>query len=154
MQHNYLKLFKQFIHTQQNILFGKPLNNRFYNQVIDACALREDIKFLPAGDQTEIGERGINLSGGQKQRIALARAIYSKSRIYLFDDPLSAVDTHVGQHLFENIIGPKGLLQNATRLLVTHSITHLPLVSMVHVMNNGAITESGTFRYIYNFLFI
>ncbi|KAF7380118.1 hypothetical protein HZH66_014473 [Vespula vulgaris] len=79
---------------QDNVLFGKPLNKALYNRVIDACMLGPDLQMLPAGDQTEIGEKGINLSGGQKQRVALARAVYNESDIYFLDDPLSAVDAH------------------------------------------------------------
>jgi ATP-binding cassette subfamily C (CFTR/MRP) protein 1 len=77
---------------QDNITFGSTLNKEWYNKVIDACALRADLAMLPGGDQTEIGEKGINLSGGQRQRVALARAVYSKAQVYIFDDPLSAVD--------------------------------------------------------------
>lgn len=77
---------------QDNILFGKPLDQKRYDQIIDACALKPDLEILPGGDQTEIGEKGINLSGGQKQRVSLARAVYNNSDIYFFDDPLSAVD--------------------------------------------------------------
>ena len=62
--------------------------------------------------------QGINLSGGQKQRISLARAVYNNADVYLLDDPLSAVDTHVGKHIFDNVIGPNGLLKNMTRLMV------------------------------------
>ena len=78
-----------------NILFGKPFDKEFYDKVVYACALSSDLSMLPAGDQTEIGEKGINLSGGQKQRVALARAVYSEADIYILDDPLSAVDSHV-----------------------------------------------------------
>ncbi len=67
---------------------------------------------MPAGDNTEIGEKGINLSGGQKQRISLARSVYSNADIYLLDDPLSAVDAHVGKSIFDQVIGPNGLLKN------------------------------------------
>ena len=73
-------------------------------QVVNACALNDDLAMLSAGDNTEIGENGINLSGGQKQRISLARSVYSKADIYLLDDPLSAVDAHVGQHIFNHVI--------------------------------------------------
>lgn len=100
---------------------------------------------LPDGDFTEIGEKGINLSGGQKQRISLARAVYSQADIYLLDDPLSAVDSHVGKHIFDNVIGPSGTLEGKARLLVTHSITYLPQIKTIHVMNNGEITESGSY---------
>lgn len=92
--------------------------------MIEACALKQDIAILPGGEHTEIGEKGINLSGGQKQRISLARAVYSDSDIYYLDDPLNAVDSHVGNHIFENVIGKKGLLQNKVRvksLFINHS---------------------------------
>nr|CAD7258418.1 unnamed protein product [Timema shepardi] len=97
---------------QDNIMFGKPLDKIKYLRVIEACALRNDLQILPGGDQTEIGEKGINLSGGQKQRVSLARAVYRDTEVYLLDDPLSAVDSHVGKHIFENVIGPSGLLKH------------------------------------------
>ncbi|XP_077258463.1 multidrug-Resistance like Protein 1 isoform X7 [Temnothorax americanus] len=131
---------------QDNVLFGKALNKSVYNRVIEACALTPDFKMLPAGDQTEIGEKGINLSGGQKQRVALARAVYNDSENYFLDDPLSAVDSHVGKHIFEKVIGPNGLLKKKTRVLVTHSITYLPEVDNIIVLKDGEITESGTYK--------
>ncbi|KAK0179174.1 hypothetical protein PV327_007989 [Microctonus hyperodae] len=131
---------------QENILFGKPLDKALYNRVIDACALELDIKMLPAGDQTEIGEKGINLSGGQKQRVALARAVYSNSDVYFLDDPLSAVDSHVGKHIFEKVIGPNGLLNKKTRVLVTHGVTYLPEVDYIIVLKDGEISEDGTYQ--------
>ncbi len=69
----------------------------FSLQVIDACALRTDLEILTGGDETEIGEKGINVSGGQKQRISLARSVYNNADVYLLDDPLSAVDSNVGK---------------------------------------------------------
>ncbi|XP_020285956.1 multidrug resistance-associated protein 1 isoform X1 [Pseudomyrmex gracilis] len=131
---------------QDNVLFGKALNKSVYNRVIEACALSPDLKMLPAGDQTEIGEKGINLSGGQKQRVALARAVYNDSENYFLDDPLSAVDSHVGKHIFENVIGPNGLLKKKTRMLVTHGITYLPEVDNIIVLKEGEITEIGTYK--------
>ncbi|KAL6447242.1 hypothetical protein ACFW04_001485 [Cataglyphis niger] len=131
---------------QDNVLFGKALNKSVYNRVVEGCALSPDLKMLPAGDQTEIGEKGINLSGGQKQRVALARAVYNDSENYFLDDPLSAVDSHVGKHIFENVIGPNGLLKKKTRVLVTHSITYLPEVDNIIVLKDGEITESGTYK--------
>ncbi|XP_012540485.1 multidrug resistance-associated protein 1 isoform X3 [Monomorium pharaonis] len=131
---------------QENVLFGKAFNKLIYNRVIEACALTPDFKMLPAGDQTEIGEKGINLSGGQKQRVALARAVYNDSENYFLDDPLSAVDSHVGKHIFEKVIGPNGLLRKKTRILVTHSITYLPEVDNIIVLKDGEITESGTYK--------
>ena len=101
---------------------------------------------LPAGDQTEIGEKGINLSGGQKQRVALARAVYNDAEVYFLDDPLSAVDSHVGKHIFENVIGPTGILKKKTRVLVTHGITYLPEVDKIIVLKDGEITENGTYK--------
>jgi ABC-type nitrate/sulfonate/bicarbonate transport system ATPase subunit len=81
-------------------------------------------------------EKGINLSGGQKKRVYLARAVYNSGDIYLLDDPLSAVDAHVGKHLFDKVIGPKGLLKNKTRLLVTHGVKYLPIVDRIVVLSN------------------
>ncbi|XP_065580663.1 multidrug resistance-associated protein 1-like isoform X3 [Artemia franciscana] len=131
---------------RQNIIFGGAEEESRYNQVIDSCALRPDFDILPAGDNTEIGEKGINLSGGQKQRVSLARAVYSDSDIYLMDDPLSAVDTHVGRHIFDNVIGPKGMLHKKTRILVTHGITFLPQTDKIIVLKDGVISEAGSYK--------
>uniref|UniRef100_A0A1B0BL95 ABC-type glutathione-S-conjugate transporter n=1 Tax=Glossina palpalis gambiensis TaxID=67801 RepID=A0A1B0BL95_9MUSC len=135
---------------RENILFGKPYDRRRYNRVINACALKPDIEILSAGDLTEIGEKGINLSGGQKQRISLARAVYNNADIYLLDDPLSAVDSHVGKHIFEEVIGPGGILANKTRILVTHGITFLPQTDNIYVMKLGEISENGTYQDLLN----
>lgn len=86
------------------------------------------------------------MSGGQKQRVSLARAVYSNADIYLLDDPLSAVDSHVGKHLFENVIGPNGSLKGKTRVLVTHGISFLPEVDNIVVMKDGQISEVGTYQ--------
>ncbi|CAG9797144.1 unnamed protein product [Chironomus riparius] len=131
---------------QDNILFGKPLNKKLYEKVIHACALTADLSMLPGGDQTEIGEKGINLSGGQKQRISLARAVYSGAEVFIFDDPLSAVDSHVGKHIFENVMSHEGMLRGKTRFLVTHALSYLPKVDVINVMLNGEITENGTYK--------
>ncbi|CAH0555483.1 unnamed protein product [Brassicogethes aeneus] len=131
---------------KDNILFGKPYDQRIYNKVVKACALKPDFDMLPAGDQTEIGEKGINLSGGQKQRVSLARAVYADSDIYLLDDPLSAVDSHVGKHIFDQVIGPNGMLSGKTRILVTHGITYLPQTDRILVIKKGEISESGTYK--------
>ena len=111
--------------------------------MLSACALSADLEMLPGGDQTEIGERGINLSGGQKLRVALARAVYSDANIYLLDDPLSAVDVHVAAHIFEHVLGPDGLLKEKTRLLVTHSIHILPACDRIICLGQGRIREQG-----------
>ncbi|XP_060071681.1 multidrug resistance-associated protein 1-like [Ylistrum balloti] len=131
---------------QDNILFGKPKSQSEYSNVLDACALKTDLEILPAGDQTEIGEKGINLSGGQKQRVSLARAVYQDADIYLLDDPLSAVDSHVGKHIFDEVIGPNGLLREKTRVLVTHGIGFLPKVDLIVVLVNGQVSEVGSFQ--------
>lgn len=131
---------------RENILFGKPYDRKKYQSIIQACALKADIDMLSAGDQTEIGEKGINLSGGQKQRISLARAVYADTDIYLFDDPLSAVDSHVGKHIFEEVIGPDGILSNKTKILVTHGVVFLPQVDNIYVMKEGTISETGTYK--------
>ncbi|XP_067675074.1 multidrug resistance-associated protein 1-like [Haliotis asinina] len=131
---------------QNNILFGKPMDRQWYNKVVECCALTPDLEMLPAGDMTEIGERGINLSGGQKQRVSLARAVYNDADIYLLDDPLSAVDSHVGKHIFDKVLSRKGLLADKTRVLVTHGIHWLPEVDSILVMTSGQISEKGTYE--------
>uniref|UniRef100_A0A8C2SF61 Multidrug resistance-associated protein 1 n=1 Tax=Capra hircus TaxID=9925 RepID=A0A8C2SF61_CAPHI len=136
----------QNISLRENILFGRQLQERYYKAVIEACALLPDLEILPSGDRTEIGEKGVNLSGGQKQRVSLARAVYCDSDVYLLDDPLSAVDAHVGKHIFENVVGPKGLLKNKTRLLVTHGISYLPQMDVIIVMSGGKISEMGSYQ--------
>nr|XP_008197311.1 PREDICTED: multidrug resistance-associated protein 1 isoform X2 [Tribolium castaneum] len=131
---------------RDNILFGKSFDKSLYDKVVEACALNPDFAMLPAGDQTEIGEKGINLSGGQKQRVSLARAVYANSDIYFLDDPLSAVDSHVGKHIFDKVIGPEGLLRHKTRVLVTHGITYLPQTDKIIVLKDGEVSEGGTYQ--------
>ncbi|XP_066545948.1 multidrug resistance-associated protein 1 [Amia ocellicauda] len=128
-----------------NIVFGHERKENWYQRVVEACALLPDLEILPAGDATEIGEKGLNLSGGQKQRVSLARAVYRKADVYLLDDPLSAVDAHVGQHIFDKVIGPKGLLKDKTRVLVTHGLSFLPQADLILVLVDGEITEMGSY---------
>lgn len=128
--------------VRENILFGQPFDEDRYTRTIEACALQADFDVLLAGDMTVIGERGINLSGGQKARIAMARAVYSNADIVLLDDPLSAVDAHVGHKLFNDCI--KVLLKNKTVLLVTHQLQYVTHGDQLVVMQNGAIQHSGT----------
>uniref|UniRef100_A0A8B9LI33 ABC-type glutathione-S-conjugate transporter n=1 Tax=Astyanax mexicanus TaxID=7994 RepID=A0A8B9LI33_ASTMX len=135
---------------QDNILFGREKKKTWYQRVLEACALLPDLEILPAGDATEIGEKGLNLSGGQKQRVSLARAVYRKADIYLLDDPLSAVDAHVGQHIFDKVIGPKGVLRDKTRVLVTHGTSFLPQADLILVLVDGEITESGSYQELLN----
>uniref|UniRef100_A0A4W3I1D3 Multidrug resistance-associated protein 1 n=1 Tax=Callorhinchus milii TaxID=7868 RepID=A0A4W3I1D3_CALMI len=131
---------------KDNIIFGQDWHKGWYNRVIRSCALLPDLEMLPAGDESEIGEKGVNLSGGQKQRVNLARAVYNDCSVYFLDDPLSAVDAHVGRHIFEKVIGPKGLLKNTTRILVTHGINFLPQMDVIFVMVDGKISEFGTYQ--------
>ncbi|XP_073435917.1 ATP-binding cassette sub-family C member 3 isoform X3 [Dendrobates tinctorius] len=131
---------------KDNILFGRAENEKNYKKVLEACALLTDLEVLPGGDQTEIGEKGINLSGGQKQRVSLARAVYSNADVFLLDDPLSAVDAHVAKHIFDNVIGPDGLLRGKTRVLVTHGISFLPQVDHIVVIVDGQISETGSYQ--------
>lgn len=132
--------------VRENIIFGSEFDEGKYQKIIESCALLPDLEMLPAGDMTEIGEKGVNLSGGQKQRISLARAIYQNSDIYILDDPLSAVDAHVGRHIFDKVLGPNGLLKDKTRLLVTHSIHFLPQVDEIVLLGNGTIVEQGSYN--------
>jgi ATP-binding cassette subfamily C (CFTR/MRP) protein 1 len=128
-----------------NIIFGREYDEQRYKKIIELCALVDDFAILPAGDMTEIGERGINLSGGQKARVSLARAMYAKStKILLLDDPLSAVDSHVGEHLFAKAIAGEET-KNTTRVLVTHHVHFLPRCDKVIVMNQGRIEHQGTY---------
>eukprot|EP01117_Protostelium_nocturnum_P005317 TRINITY_DN1935_c0_g2_i1.p1 TRINITY_DN1935_c0_g2~~TRINITY_DN1935_c0_g2_i1.p1 ORF type:complete len:1401 (-),score=492.82 TRINITY_DN1935_c0_g2_i1:3171-7373(-) len=129
---------------RENILFGKEYDRKKYQRVIRVCELEQDLKMLPDGDQTEIGEKGINLSGGQKQRVSLARAVYQDKDIYLLDDPLSAVDAHVGHNIFDHCIS--GQLSNKTRILVTHQIQHVKHAHWIIVLKEGKVSEIGTYQ--------
>ncbi|KZS90158.1 multidrug resistance-associated ABC transporter [Sistotremastrum niveocremeum HHB9708] len=130
---------------RENILFGQDNDEDRFDEIVHACQLEQDIAMLPHGDQTEIGEKGINLSGGQKARVSLARASYSESDIILLDDSLSAVDAHVGKAIVENCL-LDGPLAKRTRILVTHALHVLPLVDRIYVVDNGRIVEEGTYE--------
>ncbi len=131
--------------VKENITFGHRWDPHFYQRTIHACAFVEDLKTLPDGDQTEVGERGISLSGGQKARLTLARAVYARADVYLLDDCLSAVDQHVGRHLIDNVFGSKGLLAGKTRILATNSIPVLREADFVTLIRGGRILEKGTY---------
>ncbi|XP_051835760.1 ATP-binding cassette sub-family C member 11 isoform X2 [Antechinus flavipes] len=128
--------------VRSNILMGEKYDQARYHQVIYSCSLKRDLEILPYGDMTEIGERGLNLSGGQRQRISLARAVYADRDIYLLDDPLSAVDAHVGKHIFEECI--KKALSGKTMVLVTHQLQYLEFCDYIILLKDGKISESGT----------
>ncbi|KAG0340048.1 hypothetical protein BG004_006572 [Podila humilis] len=129
---------------QDNILFDTPMDRERYLRVIKACCLEQDLKLFPFGDQTEIGERGVNLSGGQKARLSLARSVYFNAGTVILDDPLSAVDAHVGKKLWEDCM--LGELKGRTRVIATHQLHVLPDVDYIICMQNGVIAEEGTFK--------
>ncbi|KAI0592396.1 ATPase [Pyrenophora tritici-repentis] len=129
--------------VRENIIFGKEFNKRWYDQVVDACALRPDLDMLPHNDATEIGERGITVSGGQKQRMNIARAIYFNADIVLMDDPLSAVDAHVGRHIMDNAIC--GLLKDKCRILATHQLHVLSRCDRIIWVDQGQVKAVDTF---------
>ncbi|XP_067399217.1 ATP-binding cassette sub-family C member 10 isoform X2 [Emydura macquarii macquarii] len=132
----------QFTSVRENILFGRDFDARLYQEVLEACALSDDLSTLPSGDQTEVGENGVTLSGGQKARIALARAVYQEKEIYILDDPLAAVDADVANHLMQKCI--LGVLKHKTRILCTHRTEFLEKADTLLLMDNGRIVKTGT----------
>lgn len=128
--------------VEENITFGRPKNYEWYKTVIKACSLSRDFEILPAGDQTEVGERGITLSGGQKARINLARAVYWDASIVLLDDVLSAVDAHVGKYIMENCF--LDLLYNKTRVLATHQLSMLDYADRIIYLDGTGQAHVGT----------
>uniref|UniRef100_A0A1I7UQC4 Channel conductance-controlling ATPase n=1 Tax=Caenorhabditis tropicalis TaxID=1561998 RepID=A0A1I7UQC4_9PELO len=128
--------------VQQNILFGKEFDADRYETALDLCLLKPDMMQLGNGDLTVVGDNGSTLSGGQRARVALARAVYADADIYLLDDPLSAVDTHVGRKLYENLI--RGFLSDKLVILVTHQIHFLNSLNSVILMKNNKMIASGT----------
>ena len=137
---------------KDNILFSNKFDEEKYNKVIKSCALVDDItNQLPAGDQTEIGEKGINLSGGQKQRVALARSVYQGGDTFIFDDPLSAVDAHVGNFIFNNVMSNEtGLLKDKTRILVTNAMQYVSSCDKVIILDQGEIVHQGSYEELKN----
>ena len=129
---------------RENILFGQPFDETKYTVVLEACALTEDIQRFPDYDQTVVGERGEVLSGGQKARVSLARAVYADADLYLLDDPLSAVDLKVGQHIFKTCIND--LLGDKTRVLTSHQEQHMREADQVIVLYKGRVLEKGSFN--------
>ena len=129
--------------VKDNILFGRQFDSSLFDGVVGSCALEPDLKILPAGIMTEIGERGINLSGGQRARVALARAVYSNADNIILDDPLSAVDTHVSKHIFEKCV--LGFLSSKTRILVTNNTNILPFADQIIFLEQGRVAACGSF---------
>ncbi|KAH1014558.1 hypothetical protein HUJ05_012411 [Dendroctonus ponderosae] len=139
---NWINIVKGSV--RQNILFGQPMDKPRYNTVVRKCALERDFQLLPHGDKTVVGDRGISLSGGQRARINLARAVYKKADIYLLDDPLSAVDTHVGKALFDQCI--TRFLRDKTVVLVTHQLQYLKDVDHIVLLDDGFLKAEGTYK--------
>ena len=131
---------------KENILFGKELDEQRYQDSIKFSCMTEDLKILQKKDETLLGDKGVNLSGGQKTRLSIARAMYSNADIYLFDDPISALDIHVGKYVMEE--GILGFLRGSTRVVATHAIAYLKLFDYIYVMDGGEIIEEGTFEEI------
>ncbi|KAG0012875.1 hypothetical protein BGZ80_011457 [Entomortierella chlamydospora] len=129
--------------VRNNILFGQPYNKERYLDTIRACALVPDFKMLVNSDKTVIGEKGINLSGGQKQRISIARAVYANADVYIFDDPLSAVDAHVDEHIFNHAL--TSILAKKTRILITNGVNHLKDADQIIVLKQGRISQDGQY---------
>ena len=129
---------------RENILFGEKYNRARYKEVIEVCGLKQDIENFDEGDQIMIGERGINLSGGQKTRVGLARAVYSQSDIILLDCPLAAVDSHVGDHIFNKCI--LEYLKNRCRLFATNQTHRLGDADKVIVLENGEVVACGKYE--------
>lgn len=128
---------------RENVMFGQPFDEPRYRSALRVSALERDVELLPSRDECEIGERGINLSGGQKARVSLARAVYANADVYILDDPLSAVDAHVGRFVLTECI--LGALQGKTRLLVTNNLASLPFVDRVVVLVDGKLAEVGSY---------
>ena len=128
--------------VRENILFGAPLDEALYAKVVSACELESDIASLPSGHETEIGERGITISGGQRQRISIARAAYAGAELVILDDPLSAMDPHVGQRVFSQCIC--GLLSGVTRIFCTNALQFATTAERIYYLDKGCVVESGT----------
>ena len=128
---------------RENILFGQNYDELRFETIVEVCALQADLSIFPDGDQTIVGERGVLLSGGQQARIGLARAVYADADVYLLDDPLSAVDAKVGEHIFQKCICE--LLSTKTRLFVTHQMRHMKMADQIVLLSKGEVLTKGSF---------
>jgi ATP-binding cassette, subfamily C (CFTR/MRP), member 1 len=135
---------------KENIIFGNTYDDKRYRLALRVSALGPDIAMLPSGDQTAIGEKGINLSGGQKQRVSIARAVYADADIYVFDDPLSALDSHVGQSVFNDCMSKSGVLKSKLRILVTNQLHILPECDRIILMVRGLIKKMDVYENMFD----
>ena len=126
---------------EQNILFFKSMDREKYNKILSICQLKQDLQIFQKGDQTEIGEKGVNLSGGQKARLAIARAVYNDSDIYVFDDPLSSLDAYVGMNLFNQVFND--YLKEKTIVITTHALQYVSYFDKIFYINQGEIKFIG-----------
>ena len=133
---------------RNNILFYLPYDANKYYHILEICELKPDLESLIGGDMTEIGEKGINLSGGQRARINIARALYNNKDIYIFDDPLSALDANVGKNIVRNCI--KEYLEDKTRILITHALQHVYYADKIYYMKKGKIIWEGDYKSLLN----
>lgn len=131
--------------VRENIVFGRPFDQAWYQQVLSRCCLHRDLELLPEGDMTVVGEMGVSLSGGQKQRISLARAIYGRSPLLFLDDCFSALDADVGKQVFEMVVNQARRNKEATVVLVTHSMVLASQADHVVYMDKGRIAEQGEY---------
>ncbi|XP_050078932.1 ATP-binding cassette sub-family C member Sur [Anopheles maculipalpis] len=135
---------------RENVLFGENFRPKRYERVLRACALKPDLDLMPAGDGTEIGERGLKLSGGQRQRIAIARALYSSANVVILDDPLSALDNEVAMDVFENGVHRMLARQKRTIILVTQKVQLVHRADNIVVMEGGTVSATGSLTEIEN----
>ncbi|KAG1661201.1 Multidrug resistance-associated protein 1 [Nymphon striatum] len=138
--------------VRENILFFDNIERGRYEKTVDACQLFHDLDSFPDNDKTVVGIKGIELSGGQKQRISLARAIFNESDIYIFDDPLSSVDSNVGTKIFQMAIGPKGILKSKTRILITNDMRFISECDKIFIIKNGRILIEGSYEKVKPYL--
>ncbi|KAF5012188.1 hypothetical protein FDECE_1743 [Fusarium decemcellulare] len=136
--------------VRENIVFGRPLELAWYDEVLTRCCLHQDLKRLPDGDMTVVGEMGVSLSGGQKQRISLARAIYGRSPLLFLDDCFSALDAHVGGRVFDMVVNKARKNNEATTVLVTHSMVFARQADHIVYMEKGRIVEQGSYERLAN----
>ena len=129
---------------KENIVFGEEVDEVRLKAAIEYSCLEDDLKIMEKGIDTMLGDRGVNLSGGQKMRLTIARAFYTPKDVYLFDDPISALDIHVGKKVMEE--GILKFLKGKTRIVNTHALAYLPYFDYIYILDEGAIVDHGTYQ--------